>query len=69
MRETPVTGDKFAVGMKLEAIDPLNLSTISPATVTKVNTCMKELLIICITCFHINKSTLQQGNYQNILSN
>lgn len=32
----PSNGLKFQVGMKLEAIDPLNLSTICVATVMKV---------------------------------
>lgn len=34
--EVPQAGQKFEVNMKLEAIDPLNLSSICPATVIKV---------------------------------
>ena len=37
MKEPPtINGMKFQVGMKLEAIDPLNLSSICVATVMKV---------------------------------
>lgn len=35
--KTPPEGYKFQVGMKLEAIDPLNLSAICVATVMKVS--------------------------------
>lgn len=40
MKEPP-NGLKFQVGMKLEAIDPLNLSAICVATVMKV-LCYKQ---------------------------
>jgi len=46
-------GVKFQVGMKLEAIDPLNLATICVATVTKVqaarrvNVCKIDARVRC----------------------
>jgi len=40
--KSPPEGYKFQVGMKLEAIDPLNLSAICVATVMKVRKYVKE---------------------------
>ena len=41
--KSPPEGYKFQVGMKLEAIDPLNLSAICVATVMKVSWAFENL--------------------------
>lgn len=43
MKEPP-NGLKFQVGMKLEAIDPLNLSAICVATVMKVSCLTRDVI-------------------------
>ena len=43
-------GVKFQVGMKLEAIDPLNLATICVATVTKVQAQRVNAYIVVCAC-------------------
>lgn len=53
----PPNGLKFQVGMKLEAIDPLNLSAICVATVMKVCTFYYYLMTV-LTCSNSVKDVI-----------
>lgn len=70
VKDVDQNGDWFKDGMKLEAIDPLNLSAICVATVRKVNmlsTCTVILcvrrkktlhVVLCVKCLAVSHSTL-----------
>lgn len=47
MKDVDQSGDWFKDGMKLEAIDPLNLSAICVATVRKVSAFLDSTLMSC----------------------
>lgn len=47
VKDVDQSGDWFKDGMKLEAIDPLNLSAICVATVRKVSLFLDSTLMLC----------------------
>lgn len=50
VRDVDQSGEWFKDGMKLEAIDPLNLSAICVATVRKVKFCLIDLDVELYNC-------------------
>lgn len=58
VKDVDQSGDWFKDGMKLEAIDPLNLSAICVATVRKVNIFLDSMCMSCDKMLHVLINTL-----------
>lgn len=58
VKDVDQNGDWFKDGMKLEAIDPLNLSAICVATVRKVRVFLDSTLMSCDEMLRVRKNNL-----------